>query len=196
MRLTLGAIALVLSVALVCLWPRTAPDAEGTPGVVRADMREIIELEQRVLALEANLRALSLRCQRDAERHEAEPAPASVTPPPAAAAAEAPSAPASSPAQRLERALEREPIDHSRQDVVRRTLTAQLAAHGSQTRVDSVECSASVCRCVLQHESRWAQTSLDASLEGWEALAAGANVVYDIDQSLEPPVTVAYVVTR
>jgi len=53
-----------------------------------------------------------------------------------------------------------------------------------------VECTAKLCKIVLEHESPEAQQSIDSSLKHWQPISRGITYVYEGE--LPPFVTIAY----
>ena len=187
----------MLSLAIVCLWPRSARRSEGPvrPGTVTAPSG-VDALRARVEVLETEVRMLASRCERVGN---AQPVvvPTSASP----QAAPQPQSTLDDPededqrrseqlAEQFEALVRTERVDRSHGERLTRELVSQLAKHSPDTRVSSVECTTSSCKLVMEHLTRGAQRAIDESLEAWEARKAG--IAYDYDDSVDPPMTIAY----
>lgn len=184
-----------LTLPVVCLWPKSTPVQEHSPSVADCSALEadVERLARRVRNLDSYVRSLGADYRDAAPQQPAEPTAAlAAAPISAPSETELEEEPPESSELRFKRELERERSDQQRSLQVSRALAVQLARTSPDTRIESVECTSSMCRCVLHHQTRWAQTSIDSSLEGVDLPTASIEYVYDgSDQGSR---TIAYVV--
>jgi|GEM_PF-6231040 len=191
-----------MATPVICLWPestsvdedeRIRPLADCT-----ASEAEVERLGRRTRELDAYLQRLSASYQDAAHAAATQQAAEStalaaepMSPPRADASEGLDEYPTETYEARFLRDFERERADQQRGIQVARALATQLTRTSPETRVESVECTSSMCRCVLQHQTRWAQTSIDSSLDGLELQMSG--VEYNYDETNGAPRTITYV---
>lgn len=196
--LHVGAVALLLTG--VCLWPRTRSE-EAVMSVPQAEPAvELSSLRSRLQALETQVRGLAERCKAAAPASSIA-AQASYVPAEHALASSPtgtlpPTAPEHQPdqgntlAQEFARKRDSESVDQSAGQSAARALSEQLAKSSPQTHLESVECTTSLCRFVLEHDTEAAQRDVDGSLASLELIRAG--VAYEYLDGADGTITIGY----
>lgn len=186
----------VLGTPVICLWPETKRvnrSENVAPSVDCSTLEaEVKRLVRRTRDLDSRLKRFSDSNADAAPQPEAIPIVVAAAPLALASEAEAEEEEALETYEaRFTRTLKHEHPDQQRSLQVARQLATQLARTSPDTRVESVECTSTICRCVLQHQTRWAQRSIDSSLADLELLNLG--VEYNYDEADVSPRTIAYV---
>ncbi|HEU4577824.1 MAG TPA: hypothetical protein VFS67_06200 [Polyangiaceae bacterium] len=92
----------------------------------------------------------------------------------------------------LEARLESEPVDAEWSTHTVREIREVAAANLPRTRLDGVECGASMCRVAFHHDSREDQLGIGRTLGRLPPFSTGA--VYDYDFESDPPKTTLFLV--